>query len=497
MTYSEFPPHLLYLNAYVEIPNQDLTLVNISTVKLNGIPALNDTSYHFVAMPEILDRDTDGDPEIRIIFDRESIQSVLVKGENEVTVTGKVNDIFFVGTGVIAVYTTSTPSVGFIANTTSGNAPLTVSFTSTSTGYPDMWIWDFGDGEVSYIENPVHVYNTKGTYNVSLKVMNDNGLYSEEKVDYISVLTSITPNANFTAESSSVTKPIIMNFTDHSTNNPMKWYWDFGDDANSTEQNPSHVFPIAGNYTVMLWVKNSVGEDTTFRLLTIPEITNLPSANFTASEVIGKAPLTVAFNDTSVNATSRSWDFGDGTNSTEQNPVMTYAYAGNYTLKLKASNADGSDTLIVPDFITVIQPDSPVANFTAEPRCGDAPLSVTYTDTSDGDTITLWYWQFGDGTNSSEQNPVHTYSSAGNYTVSFEIANSVGTNTTTRVDYISVGNPAVTTIPTTVPTTAVTTVPTTTKPTPTTTHAPMSPFTVLGALTLIGLSIRMKRKGND
>ena len=273
-----------------------------------------------------------------------------------------------------------------------------------------------------------------------------------------------------------------MNFTDLSTNNPTKWYWDFGDDINSTEQNPSHAYLNTGNYTVMLQVKNDVGEDMTFRMLTIPEITYLPVANFTASEVTGKAPLTVAFNDTSINATSWSWDFGDGTNSMEQNPVMTYAYAGNYTVKLKALNADGSDTMIAPDFITVIQPDPPVANFTASPRSGTAPLTVSFTDTSDGDTITLWYWQFGDGMNSSIQNPVHIYQNAGNYTVSFEIANSVGSNTTTRVDYITVSNPPVTTIPTTMPTTAVTTVPTTSHPTPTKTHAPLSQMVVVWAL---------------
>jgi len=151
---------------------------------------------------------------------------------------------------VIAVYTSSTPSAGFSSNTTSGDAPLVVSFTSTSTGYPDMWTWDFGDGEISYNENPVHIYNTKGIYNVSLKVMNDNGIYSEDKTDYITVLTSITPTANFTAEASSITGPVIMNFTDLSTNNPTKWYWDFGDDTNSTEQYPVHASNLMGTFNV-------------------------------------------------------------------------------------------------------------------------------------------------------------------------------------------------------------------------------------------------------
>ena len=145
-----------YLNAYIEILNQDVSQINISTVKMNGIPALN-ISYSFVANPEILDRDSNGNPEMKIVFDKKSIQSVLTKGENDVTVTGQINNIFFVGTGVIAVYTTSTPKTSFSANSTAGNAPLTAAFTSTSSGYPDMWMWDFGDGEQSYEKNPVHV----------------------------------------------------------------------------------------------------------------------------------------------------------------------------------------------------------------------------------------------------------------------------------------------------------------------------------------------------
>jgi PKD repeat protein len=173
---------------------------------------------------------------------------------------------------------------------------------------------------------------------------------------------------------------------------------------------------------------------------------------------------------------------------------MTYAYAGNYTVKLKASNSDGSDTIIATDFITVLEPAPMVANFTASPRSGQAPLTVMFDDTSEGDAITLWYWEFGDGTDASVQNPVHTYTQAGNYTVSFEIANSVGSDTTTRVDYITVSNPPVTTIPTTVPTTTLTTVPTTSKPTPTRTHAPLSLQVTVVAITIIGLLFKKKMR---
>jgi PKD repeat protein len=242
----------------------------------------------------------------------------------------------------------------------------------------------------------------------------------------------------------------------------------------------------------MLGVRNQYGADTTHRIFVIPEVVTLPVANFSVDSVSGKVPLTVTYSDTSLNATSWFWDFGDGTSSTEENPVMTYAYAGNYTVKLTASNSDGSDTIIATDFITVLEPAPLVANFTAEPRSGNAPLTVAFNDTSDGDAITLWYWEFGDGTNSSIQNPVHTYSAAGNYSISFEIANSVGSNTITRVDYITVSSPPVTTIPTTVPTTIVTTA--TTKPTPTRTHTPLSLQMVLIGICVAGMLYIWKNK---
>ena len=150
-----------------------------------------------------------------------------------------------------------------------------------------------------------------------------------------------------------------------------------------------------------------------------------PVVNFTSSVTTGYAPFSVQFTDLSENVTGRIWDFGDGANSTEQNPEHTYSAAGNYTVNLTAANANGtyskiSTITVLEQFATVL----PVANFSSNITKDYAPLSVQFTDLSEN--ATGWNWDFGDGTNSSEQNPTHTYSAAGNYTVKLMVSNANG-----------------------------------------------------------------------
>jgi len=252
-----------------------------------------------------------------------------------------------------------------------------------------------------------------------------------------------------------------------------------------------HVFGIEGSITEPCWF--FIGK-TGSGILTVSEVYARQFANFTTTPTSGKAPLIVAFTDTSDASPSRwSWDFGDGTNSTEQNPAHTYSAAGTYNVSLVAWNKLGSDTMEKPRLVTVRNPAAPVANFTGTPAIGSAPLRVSFNDTS-SNIPTVWLWTFGDGMNTTVQNPEHTYSVPGNYTVSLDVANEDGTNSMTKPMYISVTNPPPTTI-TTLPTTTatmVTTIPTMTKPTPTKTHAPLSLFPIGIAIGSVGLLFILK-----
>jgi PKD domain-containing protein len=80
---------------------------------------------------------------------------------------------------------------------------------------------------------------------------------------------------------------------------------------------------------------------------------------------------------------------------------------------------------------------APVADFTGTPTTGTASLSVTFTDSS-LNIPTGWAWDFGDGGTSTAQNPTHSYTNSGVYTVSLTATNSLGSNTKTRTAYITV-----------------------------------------------------------
>jgi len=246
------------------------------------------------------------------------------------------------------------------------------------------------------------------------------------------------PTADFTGSPTTGTAPLAVSFTDQSTGIPTSWSWTFGDSGTSTAKNPSHTYNSTGNYTVALTATNAYGNNTKTKTnyisVTLP---NPPVADFSGTPTNGQEPLTVAFTDLSTNSpTAWSWTFGDSTTSTVRNPSHTYTNAGSYTVSLKATNAGGNNTKTKTGYINVTtQP--PVANFSATPTNGPAPLAVQFTDTSTN-VPTSWAWTFGDGNSSTAQSPSHTYTAAGDYTVSLTATNSGGNNTKTITNYIAV-----------------------------------------------------------
>ncbi|MFA5416668.1 MAG: PKD domain-containing protein, partial [Methanoregula sp.] len=269
------------------------------------------------------------------------------------TVSNDLGSNSSVQTGYITVGT-GIPVGNFTANVTSSTAPpLTVQFTDTTTVNPTAWHWDFGDGVTSSERNPDHTYATAGIYTVNLTVLNSYGSNSCVKTDYITVGSGISVGA-FTANTTSGNAPLAVQFTDGSTLNPASWYWDFGDNVTSTEQNPVHVYTADGSYTVNLTVSNSYGSNSCVKTGYITVGSGIPVGAFTVNTTSGNAPLTVQFTDGStINPTAWSWDFGDNSTSTEQNPVHTYAANGNYTVNLTISNSYGSNSCVKTGYITV------------------------------------------------------------------------------------------------------------------------------------------------
>lgn len=247
------------------------------------------------------------------------------------------------------------------------------------------------------------------------------------------------PIAAFSAHSTSGYAPLKVAFADKSTGIHTSYKWDFGDGTNSTAKNPVHLYNKTGSYTVSLTVSNAAGNSTTTKssYIVVKPLT-APVAAFSADPKSGIAPLKVAFNDRSTGIhNSWKWDFGDGTYSTAKNPVHKYTAAGNYTVSLTVGNAAGNNTLTKSGFVVVSALKAPVAAFNAYPKAGKAPLKVQFADKSTG-VHTSCKWNFGDNTSSTEKNPVHKYTKAGNYTVSLTVSNAAGNNTKTVSNYIVV-----------------------------------------------------------
>lgn len=177
--------------------------------------------------------------------------------------------------------------------------------------------------------------------------------------------------------------------------------------------------------------------------LTAASVSALSFVDFSANPRSGPEPLDVQFTGTYTGPGTPqwSWKFGDGGTSTLQNPSHIYANPGKYsvTLTVKAVSSNGYITQTVTKgyYITVGNTLPPVAAFSANPVSGNAPLSVQFTDASTG-APTKWFWSFGDRTFSTQQNPPHTYTRAGKYTVSLTATNANGGDIETKYGLITV-----------------------------------------------------------
>jgi len=423
------------------------------------------------------------------------------------------------------------PVANFTASETSTHQGGDIAFTDASENEPVTWLWTFEGGtpSTSNQKNPTISYNTEGIYDVSLKVTNSAGFDEEIKVDYITVLGPLEPVADFTVSSNSIFEEQSIQFTDVSENLPTEWSWTFegGTPNTSTEQHPKVAYNLAGIYDVTLVASNSTGSNEVLKtgFVTVEEWDDFPApydvtavatnnevnltwslvdvlevvqggfniyrnsellvvitdttqftyvdsdlepgdynyyltafytspegvsiesnsisvhvygkaiANFSAQPLSGILPLEVVFTNSSENADSFTWDFGDGNNSTDENPTHIFTERGNYTVTLLAKNDENTNEEMKTDFITVTMAEV-TANFSAIPTEGAFPLEVTFENTS-ANAID-YMWDFGDDNTSSEKSPVHTYTEVGTYTVKLEASNDDFSDNISKSNFINV-----------------------------------------------------------
>lgn len=246
------------------------------------------------------------------------------------------------------------------------------------------WLWDFGDGTVSTVQNPVHTYSIANTttFKVTLSVGADNGCFSE--VVSSDIFISPQPIAAFntifngiTSTNSSINSCIntAITFENKSTIGGgaklAEWRWDFGDNTTSSVQSPVHSYTASGTYTVSLVAKSDAGCESVMLSKTIT-VTDLPVNDFTLPEVCAQDGIAIFINlstdyDKSISGlTKYLWNFGDpasGTlnTSTSRDGNHKYTVPGTYKVVLTITNVNGCVVMLEKDF--TVNDSSPKANF--------------------------------------------------------------------------------------------------------------------------------------
>jgi gliding motility-associated-like protein len=340
-------------------------------------------------------------------------------------------------TAFITVY--ENPVVNFTADNTSGCFPFRVQFTDLSTAglgnTSTSWQWDFGNGATSSLQNPSVTYSIAGTYTVTLTVTNDKGCRRTiVRPNYINVTTGVI--AGFTNTTSTVCRPPAnISFTNTSTGpGVLSYQWDFGDGNTSTATNPVNIYNAAGSYIVTLITTSSAGCVDTFRS-PVPIVIGGIITAFTAPASACTNETITLTNTSSPVPVSTLWNFGDGNTATTLNATHVYAVAGVYTIRLYNTYSNCQDS--AQQTIT-INP-QPVADFSSPDtiRC-EPSLTSNFTDLTTGGVIG-WQWDFGDGGTSTLQNPSHTYTAYGLYTVTLIATNGFGCkDTIVKTNYVRI-----------------------------------------------------------
>ncbi|MEO7801845.1 MAG: PKD domain-containing protein, partial [Ginsengibacter sp.] len=308
-------------------------------------------------------------------------------------------------------------STHFSSTSTAGCSPLLIQFSDASSGSPTKYKWDLGNGTKSLLKNPAVTYFEPGQYTVKLVISNASGSDSITRFQYITVYSSPIPNFGSTITSGCF--PLPVHFSDSTAAGSSliaKWEWDFGDGNFDSVQNPAHIYRDGGSYNVSLRVTNIYG---CIQSITKPgyvTIANGVRAAFNNDVPNScKAPVDIHFVNKSQGSgvLSYTWDFGDGTTSTEKNPVHQYNKGGSYNLRLIVKNNTGcTDTLIKPNAITLGNIN---ASFNLPDKiCAGASAVITNSSTPLPGSV-IWY--FSDGDTASLLNTSKTFAKAGLYKI--------------------------------------------------------------------------------
>jgi gliding motility-associated-like protein len=307
------------------------------------------------------------------------------------------------------------PVADFTVSKNQGCLPLTVAFSDKSTGTGLSYLWDFGNGNRSVLQNPSAIYYQSGNFKVTLTVTDANGQKSTKTFNPIRVFKN--PTANFSSDTLGCIGDIL-NFKDLSIDADTvinKWTWDFGDGQLTSSQNPTHAYTYSNTFTIGLTIVDGFGCKNLITKQKHIRIKPTPKASFKMDKTYScQLPGVFKATNTSTGGGTYSWLCSDGKIATSTDYTTNITSFGNYNLKLTATNAGCSSTFEFKPLVV----EKLTARFGPEtgPVCSGAVFLFQNASTPNNNGIT-YEWDFGDGESSTEKQPSHEYSTPGNYTL--------------------------------------------------------------------------------
>ncbi len=294
----------------------------------------------------------------------------------------------------------------------------------------DDVLWDFGDGTTSSEVNPFHYFEQSGLNTISLTISLDGCSQTIIKEDVIEI---IPPIARFEAETNC--DNLTVTFSNQSEG-AVIYSWDFGDGTTSSQENPTHVFPNAGDFEISLSVESSgeVCSDVVSMIVTV----GAPVAAFSfENDTIICAGDALEVMNTSQNGVTFEWIYDDfnvvlNPDSTQnETPQFEFPYAGTFTgFGLIVTNMEGcTDSFMLSDtvFVNEIELDF---EYETQGLCYPIQVDFFENSTSLGNVIS-YFWEFGDGNTSTKANPFHNYTISGGYEVRLTVKDALGCEQTT------------------------------------------------------------------
>ncbi len=288
----------------------------------------------------------------------------------------------------------------------------------------NSWSWDFGDGQVSTDQNPVHIYTTAGTKLVTLTTGSIHGCTNSIS-QIISINASPVPQFTFTPTCFGETTCFTATVGNHSGNYIQSWQWNFGDNSISQTQNPCHTYSSTGSNTITLQVTdtNNCRSITT----AIADVNPVPQASFSTTNPCTNTSFQLIDESTISSGNINNWQWiinNDSAGTTSSINYITESAGLLPVTIIVSSDKSCSDTLT--EYISVLV--SPVSQFSMTPLISAPGELVSFTNSSLlADT---YQWELGDGSNDTDSSITHIYNDTGMYIVSLITINNNGCSDT-------------------------------------------------------------------